>query len=168
MKRKLILTIILSGLFVVGGFVGCSSGNNINNMPTSNNEETNNNINNKEEDKLTIPDQVPYNINILPPDSIGIVYGNLTFTNNGEYPITYFKLVAEYTDKDGKREKTYYNYFDTIMPGETSPTIETFGSSDWKPITLEYKIYNKETGKSRCIKYDYKLDELKATNWIVS
>lgn len=179
MKKKIILVVL--GLFLLGGCCASISDKednkndvrqeqqdkkDTNKNNTKNSNENNSKTKENNEDNIfVIPQELPYNMNILPPDSIGTVYGNLTFKNNSKYVIKSFNLTIEYT-RDGKKDKTYYSSYDTIMPGETSPIIDSFISNDWKPIKLEYKIYNKENGKYRRLEYDYKLDDLKGTSWI--
>lgn len=180
--KKDIIKFICVTLFSLGviGLIGCgSSTNNSESLNTNNASSSDNKKNNTQpnsdnqqnntqtnEKPATIPNQLPYKMEVLQPDSIGTVYGNLTYTNNGEYPVTYFQLIIQYTDKDGNSgAKAYFTNYDTVMPGETSPVIKTFCNSDWKALTLEYKIYDKETQKSRRLQYDYKLEELRGSNW---
>lgn len=68
-------------------------------------------------DAITIED-VPANIEILPPNSIGTVYADVTYTNNTPYPVTSYQLTVLLKDSN---EKQYYSCYDTVLPGETSP-----------------------------------------------
>lgn len=168
---KKILCLILMSISIVM-FVGCGDKNNkeTKNNTSEVNEEKSESKESKvkqDERKVAIPSELPYNMEVLPADSIGCVYGNLTYTNNSQYVVTMYQLTVQYTNRDGVQDKTYYSSYDTILPGETSPVIKAFGSSDWKPLELEYKIYDKGTGEYMRLVYDYKLDELKGSNWFV-
>lgn len=127
--------------------------------------DTNSNYNKPQDKKYVTLDELPYNMKIRQPDSIGNVYGDLTVTNNSNYIIKYFELKVEYTNNKGSKDVAYYINGDTIMQGETSTNISTFISKDWKPISLEIKVYDKETNTYCRETYDYKLNELKGTKW---
>lgn len=174
-KKIIISLLCIATLFT---FVSCgkdtdnkntntnTSTNDSNTKSNSNTAENAKDNNEYEEKPATVPSQIPYNVQVLPPNSIGTIYGNLTYTNNGSYPVTMFKLTIQYTRNGKEGEKTYFTSYDTVLPSETSPVMKTFCNSDWKPLTLEYKIYDKDTGKYRSLKYDYKLDELRGSKWI--
>lgn len=163
-KKKIVMCSIVAALLL--GLGGCGNSDNTsvtdNSSPTQ--QEQVDKSTQKKDDDFVKPEELPYTMEILPPDIIGTVWGNLTFTNNSKYVIKSFDLTVEYT-KEGKRDKTYYLCYDTIMPNESSTVIESFISDDWKPLELEYEIYDQDSQKSRRISYDYKLQEIKGTDW---
>ncbi|NLZ93195.1 MAG: DUF4878 domain-containing protein [Firmicutes bacterium] len=106
------------------------------------------------------PDEIPYKIDILEPDSIGSVYMEATFTNNSKYPITGYDMTILLKDKN---ETSYLMTYDTVMPGETSPKFDGFGPETRKPddyevIKLEVSART-EDKKTLFIEYDFKLNE---------
>lgn len=109
-----------------------------------------------------IPEELPFAMTVLEPDSIGTVYGNLIFQNNSKYIITAFDLTAL---DNVTNEKTYYCCYDTVMQGETSPIMESFASDDISVLKLEYTIYDKESGLSCHYEYDTKLERVQWTAW---
>lgn len=111
----------------------------------------------KSEVLVTI-DQVPYDLTIQEPDSIGNIYGLATYTNNSEYPITGFELTFH---KKIENEKTYFMSYDTVMPGETSSNFESSSEASIDDMEL-IKIFinaRNEDGNDVHIEYDVKLDE---------
>jgi len=85
-------------------------------------------------------------------------YLNMTYTNNSDYPITGFSLVAK--DKSDN-SITYLSCYDTVMPGETSPAFHAYSSAaqsmnDFEYLKLELDIFM--NGSSSYYKYDYKLE----------
>ncbi len=108
--------------------------------------------------KITV-DQVPCDINILEPNSIGTVYMEATYKNNTNLPILSYQATVLLKDKN---EKTYLSNFDTVMPGETSPKFDTFGpvTQDKKDIEiLETAIrLDLGNGKYLLVEYNHKLD----------
>lgn len=104
-------------------------------------------------------DQIPYEIVILEPNSIGMVYMEATYKNNTKLPILSYDATVLLKDKN---EKTYLTTFDTVMPGETSPKFETFGpeTQDKKDIEiLETEVrLDLGNGKYLLVHYDHKLN----------
>lgn len=96
---------------------------------------------------------------ILPPNSIGTIYLEATYTNNSDYAITSVKYV--YLCKD-TNEKNYLSNYDTVLPGETSPKFDTFGPESGKKSDIEFLTcditFIDKTGDKVYIEYDYKLD----------
>ena len=110
-----------------------------------------------------MPDQLPYNLVLEEPDSIGNVYGDMTFVNNSNYPITSFEVTVL---DNTTNEKHYYSCYETVLPGETSPIFNTFASNDMTTLTIEYSIYDKETMLTCYYEYDLKLENLSWGAWI--
>lgn len=107
-------------------------------------------------------DDISYTLNLQTPDSIGNVYGIMTYTNNSDYPITGFEV----TMLDNTTNETYYYMcYETVMPGETSPNFESFGSSDMTPIAMEYTIFDPETMLGCHYEADLKLRIVDWTEW---
>lgn len=109
---------------------------------------------------IIYPDEIPYDITILPPDSIGTVYLEATYTNNTDYPILGYDMQVHLKDSN---DITYLMNYDTVMPGETSPTFESFGPesldyNDFEVIKLSIKV-RLPNGNDMYIDYDFKLQE---------
>ncbi|MDO5028717.1 MAG: hypothetical protein Q4E36_05570 [Bacillota bacterium] len=112
----------------------------------------------KEDSPLVTVDQLPYSLEIEEPDSLGYVYGFVTFTNNSAYPITGFELTFHMKNKN---EKAYFTTYDTVLPGEISPKFKTFSEENKEDMEL-IKVFIKarnDDGKDVLIYYDVKLDE---------
>ena len=155
MKKRTLLVIGVSML----ALAGCGADNEaVKNVEPKQNvsvvEETTDNKNNPE---VTI-DQLPYEMEILPPDSIGEIYGKMTFTNNSKYPVKYFEVSINMLDKN---EKSYFISPDTVMPGETSPNFEAFSSADSvnnELLTITY-TYVDDNDQEVYVEYNAKLDK---------
>lgn len=100
-------------------------------------------------------------LKVKKPDSLGNIYVEATVMNTTNFPLTYF----EWTFKDrNSSEKHYLSTYDTIMPGEKSTKMETFGPEsgnvdDMDPLTVKFKVrFDKET--TLTVSYDYKLQEI--------
>jgi len=103
-------------------------------------------------------EEVPYEITILEPNSIGTRYMQATYTNNSKYPITSISFTILLKDKN---EKTYLSNYDTVLPGESSPIFETFAPpsgkyEDIEILKIEIRALG-ENGKTMAIDYDAKL-----------
>jgi hypothetical protein len=115
----------------------------------------------EEEEEIPIhPDQIPWDINILEPNSIGSVYMEATFTNNTDYPITRYHMKVHLKDKN---DTTYLTSHDTVMPGETSPIFDSFGPetmdpNDYEVLTLAVRAIL-DNGDELDIEYDFKLGQ---------
>jgi ABC-type Fe3+-hydroxamate transport system substrate-binding protein len=154
--KKLLMAIIAGTLLL--SLVGCggnktvdnNSENNVNAQVEGENEE-------KEQPPVTI-EEVPMNLTILEPDSIGNRYMEATFTNNSKYAIKGFNVTVLLKDKN---EKTYLGNYDTIMPGETSPKFESFAPETGNVEDIEYLQYDitvvDENGQEIYLTYDVKL-----------
>ena len=115
----------------------------------------------KEQPPVTI-EELPMNVTMLEPDSIGNRYMEATFTNNSKYAIKGFNVTVLLKDKN---EKTYLTKYDTIMPGETSPKFETFAPATGNSEDMEYLSYDiivvDENGEEIYLTYDAKLKTYK-------
>lgn len=160
---KKILSSLLCSVLILG-LVGCNS-----NTASKSDTASNPPVEVKEEVKKTekeVPpvtlEELPMNITILEPDSIGQRYIEATFTNNSKYAIKGFDVTILLKDKN---EKSYLSNYDTIMPGETSPKFETFAPDTGKSEDIEYLEYQisvvKEDGTTVYLTYDAKLKTYK-------
>ena len=158
---KKIITTLLS-LLIVLTMTGCAS------TAKSDGEENNDKPNVEEthkKDEETPPvtiEELPLNVTILEPDSIGAVYMEATFTNNSKYVIKGFNVTVLLKDKN---EKTYLGTYDTVLSGETSPIFESFGPDTRNADDVEYLEYQitvvDENGKEIYLTYDAKLKTYK-------
>lgn len=114
----------------------------------------------EKEDSLIKVEDLPYEITILEPDSIGSRYMEATFTNNSDFTVTGYSLTILLKEEN---EKTYLSTFDTVLPGETSSKFETFAPESGKEEdmeVLEYEIsIQDEDGNEYYVDYDVKLDK---------
>ncbi len=99
---------------------------------------------------------------ILPPNGIGTIWMEATYTNNSKYAIT--SLTYKYLCKD-TNETHYLSTHDTVLSGETSPIFDGFGpesgkKSDIEFLTCDITVIDK-SGDKVYIKYDYKLASYK-------
>ncbi|MEG0773444.1 hypothetical protein [Clostridium sp.] len=102
--------------------------------------------------------QVPIQINILKPDSIGTRYMEATYTNNSGYTIQGMNITVLLKDSN---EKTYFSTYDTVLKGGISTKFETFAPNSGSMNDLEILKYDivaiKEDGTKVYIEYDVKL-----------
>lgn len=177
---KKVLISLLIGVVTVG-FIGCSSNSKVTDEEVKENvqvqvqeeepkkeikeepkEDNTISLGKVDEEPRVLPTDLPYNLEVQAPDSIGTVYGHMTFVNNSNYPITSFEVVAlDYTTN----EITYYCYFDTVLQNETSPIFESFASDDMEILNIRYSIFDKESGLTCDYEYDAKLEYLQWTSW---
>ncbi len=99
------------------------------------------------------------------PDSIGTIYGHVTVTNNSEYTISYIEFKFKYTNKEGQQDVVYYSSYDSILPGEKSLDMESFGSEDMEVISVEYRILDTETLLECNVEYDNKTGIIQWSPW---
>lgn len=109
---------------------------------------------------LVTVDQLPMDISIQDPDSIGTIYMKATYTNNSQYPIKGFNVTVLLKETN---EKTYLSCYDTVMPGETSPVFDAFGPpsqnlSDTEILNYTITVVGND-GKDKYIDYDVKLNK---------
>lgn len=104
-------------------------------------------------------EKVIINGELLPPDSIGCVYYQATLTNNlKQFVIISASVTYEYTNEEGNKDKTFLSFYDTVMPDETSPVSETFGSEDMKPVKASITLQPIGLDMEYYIDYDLKLN----------
>lgn len=168
MKKRVIIE-IASGIliFVIGFFIGDSSAiNRVNKQISSKvnlGDTSDNAVVDKESKENTPPltiDQLPLNMTIKEPDSIGNVYLDATFTNNSDKNITGYTATILLKDSN---EKAYLSSVDTVLSGETSPTFECFGpktlnKEDIQILNYEINVDNGD-GTTTYLKYDSKLNK---------
>jgi len=115
----------------------------------------------EQEEEIPIhPDEIPWDIVVRQPDSIGNVYMDATFTNSTDYPITRYHMKVHLKDKN---DTTYLTSHNTVMPGETSPIFDSFGpdtmnEEDYEVLTLEVSALM-DNGDELDIEYDFKLGQ---------
>ena len=107
-------------------------------------------------------DDLKFSFNILPPNLIGTVYVEATYTNNTSFPIT--SLSLKYLRND-ENEVSYLTYYSTVMPGDTSAKFDSFGPetqllTDIELIECSITLTN-ELNEKIYINYDYKLNTYK-------
>jgi hypothetical protein len=107
---------------------------------------------------VTIED-LPLDITIQKPDSIGNVYMTAKYKNNSTKNIVGFQISVLLKDKN---EKVYLSNYDTVLPGETSPNFETFGPKSQSKSDIEFLKYSitiaNNDGSKTNITYDPKLN----------
>lgn len=176
MKKLIIL--FVCGIILVS-LVGCNSNENETRDENNNaaveskaeedktedkiNEETNIADKNSETIKnnpIVTIEELPVQVTILEPNSIGTRYMEATYTNNSKYTIQGLNITILLKDKN---EKTYLSTYDTVLPGETSPKFETFAPETGKVQDYEYLVYEitvaKEDGTIVHLSYDVKTDK---------
>lgn len=116
-----------------------------------------------DKDVLVSIEELPFDLTILEPDSIGNIYGEMVFTNNSKYPITSFSVTILKKDDN---EKSYYSTYDTVLPGESSPKFSTFAPesgdiNDVEYLEISYYVLDGDVYKS----YDYDTKTKKYELW---
>lgn len=102
--------------------------------------------------------EIDLKTSVLPPNSIGTVWMEATYTNNSNYAIT--DLTFKYLCKD-TNETHYLSMSDTVLPGETSPKVDAFGPESGKESDIELltcRMIVIDNNEEMFINYDYKLD----------
>lgn len=93
---------------------------------------------------------------IKEPNSIGTVYMEGKFKNNSDKPLSY--ICFEYKIGD---EITYLATYETLLPGETSVTVDSFGPESRNPedVKLVSVSYTIEDDSPIDVMYDAKLNK---------
>ncbi|WP_409229103.1 hypothetical protein [Gudongella sp. SC589] len=160
MKKLVLLTFMVLALVISG----CSAAEVDDSVDVAEAEEMPEEVPEEPEDEggeLPIhPDQIPYDITILEPNSSGYVYMEATFKNNSDYPITRYHMKVHLKDKN---DTTYLSSHNTVMPGETSPIFDSFGPetldpADYEVLTLAVRAIL-DNGDELDIEYDFKLGQ---------
>jgi hypothetical protein len=117
----------------------------------------------KKEPPLKI-EQLPLDIQIKEPDSIGNIYIDATYTNNSNKNIVGYNVTVLLKDSN---KTTYLMTYNTVLPGETSPKFNSFGpqtknKEDIQILKYEITIANSDGTKTN-LEYDNKLKQYK---WI--
>lgn len=111
----------------------------------------------KQDPPITV-DQIDINFTVLPPDSIGTIWAEATYTNNSQCPISYLKIKALLKDTN---TVTYFSSVDTVKPGETSPVFDSFGPESQDDTDIEITQYtikvHLDDGEIVYVDYDTKL-----------
>lgn len=123
------------------------------------------NINNKKNNKKSIVtiEELPIEIKILEPDSIGTRYMEAAYKNNSEYTIKGLSITVLLKDKN---EKTYLSNYGNVLAGETSLKFETFAPESGRAEDYEFLVYEitvmKDENTNIHITYNVKTQEY---NW---
>lgn len=108
-------------------------------------------------------EELPIQVQILDPDSIGTRYLEAVYKNDSKYIIKGLSITVLLKDKN---ERTYLAIYDNVLPGDTSPKFETFAPESGKLEDCEFLIYEitveKSEGNMVHIKYDVNGNEY---NW---
>jgi len=103
-------------------------------------------------------EQLPIDITIENPDSIGNVYMDATYKNNSQKNVVGFTATVLLKDTN---ETTYLSNYDTVLPGETSPNFYTFGPKTLNKDDIQFLEYEiiiaNADGSETYIIYDCKL-----------
>lgn len=163
--NKKILTILIISLFAITS-IGCgaskpaiNTGNKDNKQEDIKKEET------KKDEKKEPPlkiEQLPINIKMREPDSIGNIYMDATYTNNTDKNIVGYSVTILLKDSN---TTTYLSTHNTVLPGETSPKFNSSGPKtksldDIQILKYEITIAN-EGGSKTTLEYDNKLKQYK-------
>ncbi len=112
----------------------------------------------KENSGVITKDDVPLKLNILEPDSMGIVFMESTYRNNTPYPITNLSIKVLLKDKN---KIAYLMSGVTVLPGESSPLFYGFGPAtmkeeDYEILSIEVTAEN-PNGDPIYMEYDARL-----------
>ena len=119
----------------------------------------------EDENPRVLPKDLTMDKYLDEPNSIGTIYGHVTVTNNSEYTISYIEFKFKYTNKEGQQDVVYYSSYDSILPGEKSLDMESFGSEDMEVISVEYRILDTETLLECNVEYDNKTGIIQWSPW---
>ena len=120
--------------------------------------------NKNDENPRVHPKDLEFTYYTDPINEFGQVYGHMTVKNNSNYTIKNIFIEAIVT-VEGKRETAYYTYYNGLLPGETTPDMETFGSEDMQKDSIRYTIYDKESGLFCDVDYDFKTELCSMSPW---
>ena len=120
--------------------------------------------NKNDENPRVHPKDLEFTYYTDPINEFGQVCGHMTLKNNSNYIIKNISIEAIVTVKD-KKETVYYTYDNSLLPGETTPDMETFGSEDMQKDSMRYIIYDKESGLFCNVNYDFKTELCSMSPW---
>ena len=120
--------------------------------------------NKNDENPRVHPKDLEFTYYVDPVDESGQVYGHMTVKNNSNYIIKNI-FVQTIVTVEGKRETTYYTYNNSLLPGETTPDMEDFGSEDMQKDSMRYTIYDEESGLFCDVYYDFKTELCSISPW---
>ena len=120
--------------------------------------------NKNDENPRVHPKDLEFTYYVDPVDESGQIYGHMTVKNNSNYIIKNI-FVQTIVTVEGKRETAYYTYYNSLLPGETTPDMETFGSEDMQKDSIKYTIYDKESGLFCDVDYDFKTELCSMSPW---
>lgn len=107
-------------------------------------------------------EELPVTINIEEPDSIGTVWMNAAYKNNSKKKIVAYRITILLKENNSK---VYLDNYDTVLPGETSPSFQTFGPKSQNKNDMEFLKYDitvlNEDGTKTYLTYDTKLKTYK-------
>ena len=108
-------------------------------------------------------EELPLEVKILQSDSIGTKYMEATYKNASQYTINGLSIAVLLKDTN---EKTYLSIYDSVLPGEVSPTFGTLAPASGKSEDYEFLVYEVTVKKDEYttvhIIYDVKAQEY---NW---
>ena len=120
--------------------------------------------NKNDENPRVHPKDLEFTYYVDPVDESGQIYGHMTVKNNSNYIIKNI-FIQTIVTVEGKRETTYYTYNNSLLPGETTPDMENFGSEDMQKDSMRYTIYDKESGLFCDVDYDFKTELCSMSPW---
>ena len=120
--------------------------------------------NKNDENPRVHPKDLEFTYYVDPVDESGQVYGHMTVKNNSNYIIKNI-FVQTIVTVEGKRETVYYTYNNSLLPGETTPDMEDFGSEDMQKDSMRYTIYDEESGLFCDVYYDFKTKLCSMSPW---
>jgi flagellar basal body-associated protein FliL len=159
MKKKIISIILISILSVT--LIGCAVSKPVSTNTNENAKQEEIKKDEKKEPPLKI-EQLPLDIKMREPDSIGNIYMDATYTNNTDKNIVGYTVTVLLKDSN---KTTYLSDHDTILPSETSPKFNSAGPKsksmdDVQILKYEINIANNDGTKTN-IEYDNKLKQYK-------
>lgn len=161
---KKIISLILFSIILLG-LTAC--GPNKKNEVEVKHEEVKNETETKADKSSEQPivkvEELPLEVKILQPDSIGTKYMEATYKNLSSYTIKGLSITVLLKDTN---EKTYLSIYDSVLPGEVSQKFETFAPASGKSEDYEFLVYEITVEKDEYttvhIIYDVKTQEY---NW---
>lgn len=102
---------------------------------------------------VALADNFKFEYVTSPPDGLGMVYSDITWTNGSDKTINEMYITMYSPD-------TAYTYqfgvYDPVGPGEVTEPISGFGADKLEPLKLTYLVTHE--GTKYVITYDYRID----------